>query len=141
MSSNTEVYKNPWAAIAAGVMVIGIVGMQYLTFTALEAQSDAIAQIMNASDTARRMEITGLRTRQQIILTEVRQLNEAAANAHQAPEEATEADANATGADADADADEANAEPAAARAPARARPPARAPAPAPAPAPEPAEGE
>lgn len=95
MSSNSEVFKNPWAAIAAGVVVIGIVGMQYLTLTALEAQSASISQILDSSDAARRMEITGLRTRQQIILTEVRQLNEAAAHAHQAAEAAAEAAAAA----------------------------------------------
>jgi len=98
MSSNSEVFKNPWAAIAAGVVVVAIVGMQYLTLTALVAQSEATAQMIDAANSSRSMEITGLRTRQQIILAEVRQLNETAANAHQAAEAAAAATAAAAAA-------------------------------------------
>lgn len=97
MASNSELSKSPWAAIAAGVVIVAIVGMQYLTLTAMEAQGDSTAQQIEASESMRRMEISGLQTRQQIILTELRLLAQAAADSHEAQEaaEATEAAAAA----------------------------------------------
>jgi len=109
MADKEKQADKPWAAIAAAIG-FGVLGaFHYYTVTALEAQSEGTRVMIDAANRASQVETAGLRTRQQLILAEIRALREEAGANHggAAVEEAGEPEggAEAEGA-AEADANE-----------------------------------
>jgi len=87
MADENEKMKNPWAAITAAVAFAALAGFHYFTLNAIEAQSEQTQQIINAANANSHMETTGLRTRQQLILSEIREMRVEAGASHGAEQE------------------------------------------------------
>jgi hypothetical protein len=74
--------QKPWAAIAAAAAFAALATGHIFTLNALQAQSEAMMQMIDATQQSSRMETAGLRSRQQIVLAEVRAIRAEAGASH-----------------------------------------------------------